>query len=89
MLTYPSHSPEGCPRAVGCVMVGNGRIRLSPMLDLCEFLTLKGLVYIKMKLMRSRIRKERVTETNLTLQKINVLLALLWCTILSNIEMSF
>ena len=69
--------------------VGNVRISLPPMLDLCEFLTLKGLAYIKMKPMRSRIRKERVTEMNLTLQKIDVLLALPWCTILSNIEMSF
>ena len=73
----------------GNMAKGNGRISLPPMLDLCEFLTLKGLAYIKMKPMRSRIRKERVTETNLTLQKIDVLLALLWCTNLSNLEMSF
>ena len=74
---------------LNAMLKGNGRIRLSPMLDLCEFLTLEGLAYLKMKPMRSRIRKERVTEMNLTLQKIDVLLALPWCTILSNIEMSF
>ena len=63
----PSESRETLDRTAP--QAANGRIRLSPMFVLSEFLYLEALATIKMTCARRRIRIYSVTETNITLQK--------------------